>query len=160
MTITSEEPVDVEGEAANFHGIFSSFATGGPLSTMLYFGDNNELYYPGTDMTINAFRAFFTLNGDHPIAMTIELLDDDSSMEEGKKNADIIAEAKEEGKTVNVTLSGRTLYKDDGWNTLCLPFKLSAEQLADEDCPLLENHILSSGPMMVRQTLTTPYSKA
>ena len=136
VTITSEEPVDVEGEAANFHGIFSSFATGGPLSTMLYFGDNNELYYPGTDMTINAFRAFFTLNGDHPIAMTIELLDDDSSMEEGKKNADIIAEAKEEGKTVNVTLSGRTLYKDDGWNTLCLPFKLSAEQLADEDCPL------------------------
>lgn len=29
-----------------------------------------------------------------------------------------------------VALAGRTLYKDGGWNTLCLPFSLSAEQLA------------------------------
>ena len=30
----------------------------------------------------------------------------------------------------NVTLSGRTLYKDGKWNTLCLPFSLSAAQIA------------------------------
>ena len=30
----------------------------------------------------------------------------------------------------NVTLSGRTLYKDGSWNTLCLPFSLSAAQIA------------------------------
>lgn len=29
-----------------------------------------------------------------------------------------------------VTLSGRTLYKDGKWNTLCLPFNFSAEQIA------------------------------
>lgn len=27
-----------------------------------------------------------------------------------------------EGATVNVTLAGRTLYKDNSWNTLCVPF--------------------------------------
>ena len=30
----------------------------------------------------------------------------------------------------DVTLSGRTLYKDGKWNTLCLPFSLSAAQIA------------------------------
>jgi hypothetical protein len=40
------------------------------------------------------------------------------------------------GGTYNVTLSGRTLYKDGGWNTLCLPFDLTdvdatPETLAD-----------------------------
>ncbi|MBR4365735.1 MAG: tyrosine-protein phosphatase, partial [Bacteroidaceae bacterium] len=65
---------------------------------------------------------------------TVVLLDDDRAMVEGEKNADIIGAA--EGKTVNVTLAGRTLYKDKGWNTICLPFALSKKQLTDEDCPL------------------------
>ena len=30
-----------------------------------------------------------------------------------------------------VTLADRTLWKDDSWNTLCLPFSLTAEKLAD-----------------------------
>ncbi len=33
-------------------------------------------------------------------------------------------------QTRNVALSGRTLYKDGKWNTLCLPFNFSAEQIA------------------------------
>jgi hypothetical protein len=33
-------------------------------------------------------------------------------------------------ETVNVMLADRTLYKDGKWNTLCLPFALSAEQIA------------------------------
>ena len=41
-----------------------------------------------------------------------------------------------EGKTVNATLSGRTFFHDGCWNTISLPFALSAEQLADEECPL------------------------
>jgi hypothetical protein len=31
---------------------------------------------------------------------------------------------------VDITLNGRTLFKDGKWNTLCLPFALSAEQIA------------------------------
>ena len=34
------------------------------------------------------------------------------------------------GDMVCVTLADRTLYKDGDWNTLCLPFSLSSEQLA------------------------------
>ena len=30
---------------------------------MLYLGADKTLYYPTSDMTINAFRAYFTLNG-------------------------------------------------------------------------------------------------
>ena len=36
------------------------------------------------------------------------------------------------GKLVNVTLSDRTLYKDGSWNTLCLPFSLTAEQVTNQ----------------------------
>lgn len=35
----------------------------------------------------------------------------------------------------NITIT-RTLYKDGYYNTLCLPFALTAEQLANDDCPL------------------------
>ena len=34
-----------------------------------------------------------------------------------------------------VVLSGRTLYKDDSWNTLCLPFSLDAAQVAAHLAP-------------------------
>ncbi len=45
--------------------------------------------------------------------------------------------ANNEGNLVrSLTLYGRTFYHDDYWNTLCLPFSLSAEQLADVNCPL------------------------
>ena len=36
---------------------------------------------------------------------------------------------------INVTLSGRTLYKDGAWNTLCLPFALSAQQVSSQLAP-------------------------
>ena len=48
-------------------------------------------------------------------------------------NSETIAVASESGKTYNhVTLTGRTLYKDGNWNTLCLPFDVD---LTDENCP-------------------------
>ena len=43
-------------------------------------------------------------------------------------NSDVIDNLN--GKVVDVVLSGRTLYKDGDWNTLCLPFSLTAEQVA------------------------------
>ena len=38
----------------------------------------------------------------------------------------------------NVTLTGRTLYKDGEWNTLCLPFDVTAAQMAETTHPLYE----------------------
>jgi hypothetical protein len=45
-------------------------------------------------------------------------------------NNDIINAYNDSQKKANVTLQGRTLFKDGKWNTLCLPFALSAEQIA------------------------------
>ncbi len=39
------------------------------------------------------------------------------------------------GKLVNVTLADRTLYKDGSWNTLCLPFSLTAAQVTNQLAP-------------------------
>ena len=63
VTINSAAPTDVEKTAANFHGIYSPYSTGGEDKTMLYLGAANKLYYPNDAMTINAFRAYFKLNG-------------------------------------------------------------------------------------------------
>ena len=63
VTVSSAAPTDVAGTAANFHGIYTPYSTGGENKSMLYLGANNKLYYPSADMTINAFRAYFTLNG-------------------------------------------------------------------------------------------------
>ncbi len=35
----------------------------------------------------------------------------------------------------NVTLQGRTLYKDNSWNTICLPFSMTAEQVQAQLAP-------------------------
>ena len=54
------------------------------------------------------------------------LLDDDSAQGEGQKNADLLSAAN--GQKRMVTLSGRTLYRDGNWNTLCLPFDVDIVQ--------------------------------
>lgn len=45
-------------------------------------------------------------------------------------NSDAIATAASSDDMYEVKLDGRTLFKDGEWNTLCLPFNLTAEQLS------------------------------
>ena len=47
-------------------------------------------------------------------------------------------------ETVSIVLSGRTLYKDGDWNTLCLPFSLTEEQIAASPLAGAEARTLSS----------------
>ena len=54
-------------------------------------------------------------------AQGLELLD-------GYDNSSIITN--NNGQTRNVTFSGRTIYSDGDWNTLCLPFNMDALQIA------------------------------
>ena len=77
VTITSTEPTDVTGTAANFHGVYSPYSAGDNDKIILYLGDDNMLYYPHADMTIGAFRAFFhaisrlgDANGDNQVNVT------------------------------------------------------------------------------------------
>lgn len=59
-------------------------------------------------------------------------------------NGDAISTAATSGKTYDVTLADRTLWKDGDWNTLCLPFSFSAEQIAASDLADADIRALSS----------------
>lgn len=61
----------------------------------------------------------------------IQLANDDTDAD--TKNADIIAA--NNGVEANVTLTGRTLYKDGEWNTITLPFNMTAEQVQAQLAP-------------------------
>ena len=50
------------------------------------------------------------------------------ALADATENTDVIT--KYNGQTIPVVLQDRTLYKDGKWNTLCLPFSLTAEQIA------------------------------
>lgn len=51
------------------------------------------------------------------------------SLYDGADNATLLSET--DGKQLNVTLTGRTLYKDGKWSTLCLPFDLKNDGFQD-----------------------------
>ncbi len=62
---------------------------------------------------------------------------------------------------IDITLQGRTLYKDDKWNTLCLPFSLTAEQIAASplaDCTLMALDGTTSN--LTNGTLTLTFTTA
>ena len=64
------------------------------------------------------------------------------------------------GKVTNVTLKGRTLFKDGKWNTICLPFPLTAEQLsssplAGAEIRTLTNATLNDGELTLYFTPKT-----
>ena len=62
------------------------------------------------------------ITGYKTVTISTLVIDDN-----GSNNTGLIE--KNDGRTGNVKLVGRTLYKDDKWNTLCLPFSLTAEQI-------------------------------
>ena len=69
-------------------------------SMTLYFYSDNKYNYAGLDLTVTVVKVMaLTDNADNSAVI-------DSW----------------NGGVANVTLSGRTLYKDGDWNTLCLPF--------------------------------------
>ena len=62
------------------------------------------------------------------ITLTAAWTENVLELDNASNNTDILAAAAATGKTYNrVTLTGRTLYKDGKWNTLCLPFDVVLE---------------------------------
>ena len=57
----------------------------------------------------------------------------------------------------NVTLDGRTLYKNGTWNTLCLPFDVTASQIAASDLAGADIRTLSSASL-ANGTLTLNFT--
>ena len=68
------------------------------------------------------------MQGDNEYTSLVTLSPSTITLADNSDNSAIIAYTA--GYRKNVTLQGRTLYKDGAWNTLCLPFALSAEQIA------------------------------
>ncbi len=78
---------------------------------------------------------------------------------DGSDNTSLITSAMESDGYYDVTLSGRMLYKDGSWNTLCLPFDLKATQIATmlespEKIMTLDNASIANG------TLTMNFKEA
>ena len=55
------------------------------------------------------------------------------ALNDAADNTDVLADYS--GKKADVTLSGRTLWKDGNWNTLCLPFSLTEAQVTAQLSP-------------------------
>ena len=71
------------------------------------------------------------------------------SLNDDASNADIISHWA--GKEKTVVLTGRTLYKDNAWNTLCLPFSTSTmeDDLDGATVKTLESSSFSGGTLML-----------
>ena len=100
--------------------------------------DGTTYYAYDTDITLaySGGRETFTM----PAMDVIPLLN-------GYDNTAFIAA--HNGETDNVILTGRTLYKDGAWNTLCLPFDLTlSESVFDgADARALDNATFSNGTL-------------
>ena len=73
-------------------------------------------------------------------------------------NNAIINEFNASQETANVTLQGRTLFKDNSWNTLCLPFSLSAEQITYSPLAGADIRKLSSASLSDEGVLTLNFT--
>ena len=93
-----------------------------------YMATITDSYYIGEA----ALPAIGINGGTYKATINITLLSDDSGAT--VKNPKRISNYND--MRANVTLDGRTLYKDDKWNTLCLPFNVTAEQIAISTHPL------------------------
>ena len=80
-----------------------------------------------------AYKAGETVNLENNLTLYAIWLEMPVILADNAPNAATISKLKDLG-AIDVKLNGRSLYKDGYWNTLCLPFGLTAAQL--EDSPL------------------------
>lgn len=91
--------------------------------------DNNNPYWLGTDLSYDITNCV-TDNGNFIFYRrfipntTFSYTVPDLVLADDADNLSVIAN--HDGKKVNATLQGRTLYKDNSWNTLCLPFAINS----------------------------------
>ena len=106
-------------------------------SQVNYFSNVQSVSLPSTLETIGdeAFAYCTSLTVTIPTGVTIGVNAFNqvgcvaASLQDAGDNAGII-DLMADAMSDNVTLSGRTLYKDGSWNTLTLPFSLSTAQIA------------------------------
>ena len=116
------------------------FYTGGKTN-VTFTPLTNEYGKGAADMTASAGTLTNNGNGTYTLAMnngnssvtaSIETYGD-LTLNDAAANTSTIET--NSGQTKNVTLSGRKLYKDGNWNTLCLPFDVSEDYMKNSDHP-------------------------
>ena len=78
-----------------------------------------------TDEQRTVAPTFIPFGSDGSFSLYAKLTKNELTLADNSSNDEAIAAAAASGKVYEVTLSGRTLYKDGSWNTLCLPFDIS-----------------------------------
>ena len=63
VTVTSTAPVPVTFTGGQFVGTYDSVSFNDENKSILFLGAKNTLYFPQSDASINAFRAYFQLDG-------------------------------------------------------------------------------------------------
>ena len=93
---------------------YSTYCTGiHPTQMFQYVGNQSNSYVALNPVSGEAERM-------------LELMDDSN-------NSSVISDWKGSPSTRNILLNGRTLYRNGVWNTLCLPFSMTATQIAASD---------------------------
>ena len=87
---------------------------------------------------------------------TAILYDNDAGLPDGHHNADRLAVLATDNQPHDIMLLGRTLYRDGAWNTLCLPFAMTAEQIAQS--PLVGADIRSLSTTIEHEGATTGFN--
>jgi hypothetical protein len=108
---TTGGTVLLDHKSSSTTDVSSSIGTVYGTSMLLYFHSDHTTNCDGLDLTVTIFHNI-TLANDADNTALIEAAND---------------------KLCNVTLGDRTLYQDDAWNTICLPFDVD---LTAVDCPL------------------------
>jgi hypothetical protein len=128
---------------------------------VLYTGGTTKVTFtPETKYSFTAVKANgtkLTANSDGTYSVTLSNADVTITADKGTYNLELNdAQANtttieaNNGRYADVTISGRTLYKDGSWNTFCVPFDITAEQIA--------NNTNFSGATIMELDTETEYS--
>ena len=105
-----------------------------------------EILYGSDPLTINTGEDHVEgwMNPENPIILSFTTPAVYLELSDTGANADAIEE--NNNCRANVTLQDRTLWKDGAWNTLCLPFSMTAEQVTAQLAPsaLMELDVTST----------------
>ena len=126
-------PSTVEYDGFKFVGKFykSDFYTGTTIFTV---NGNGEAQQNDGPVSIVGINAYITTPGNVvPVIVigTQEIMIPDVTFNPATPDAVEQTLTPNDGKTVNITIQGRSSFWLNDWNTLCLPFDVSAEKLAE-----------------------------
>ena len=150
--IQAYEKVEIYGGNVTATGSIYGICAGTGMNIILGWTDYDDRIYASSYhgnyiQIINPFATIETtpaliVNGDDNYLETPEAINGktlrpayDIRLQDNDDNDAAITADYHDGVPQFVTLQGRTLWKDGAWNTLCLPFALTAEQVTTQLAP-------------------------